>query len=296
MHDLINWQHRAADGITLRGWRTTPRGLPVLFFLHGNGLCGMTYWPMLRHLRDAFDLVLLDAPGHGLSDALAAFQGWPQDAARCHAAWLSIAADYPEAGRHLLAHSYGGVLATLMMAENPATFRSAVLLDPVYFPPGMLLLGRALSLFGLLRFTKQSRTTCKRRDRWPSREAAREHLGARRVYREWESDCLDAFIQHGLRDCDDGVGVRLRCLRELEADIFGSLPFGLPRALGQLRTPCVAFSGDRSYGFVVSALPKYSAAHSCLEHREIAGGHNFMLEETQRTAERVREVLLAETM
>ncbi len=293
MHELVDWNYKSEDGLHLRGKRTLTRGLPVIFFLHGNGLCSMTYWPMLRHLSSSFDLVLLDAPGHGASDPLARFQGWAEDAQRCHAAWQSLAAEYADVDCHVVAHSYGGVLATYFLADNPGSFQSGVLLDPVYFPPRMLALGRLLDFLGLLGFHKLARMTRKRRFRWPSRDAAKQHLGARGIYAKWEAACLDAYLAHGLRPCDDGVGVRLRCDRELEAGIFGSLPFQLPAKVAILRTRCVAISGDRSYGFVQRGLPHYSAGHAYLQHLEIPGSHNFMLEQTHETANRVEQALTA---
>ena len=291
MQDLVSWQHVGHDGLTLRGWRTMPSGRPAIFFIHGNGLCSMTYWPMLERLRDQFDLILLDAPGHGLSDTAGHFQGWEADAACCHAAWLSLVGEYVGVKHHVVAHSYGGVLSTCMIAVNPETFDSAVLLDPVYFPPSMLVLARIMSVFGLVKKTKLAKTTAKRRDRWPSREAVHEHLLDKRIYAKWEPACFDAYVQYGLRDCDDGVGVRLRCDRALEAEIFSTLPYRLPRIISRVKTPCIVFSGDQSYDFVVKGLPKYCSGHNYLQHREISGSHNFMLEQTEKTAELLRGAL-----
>lgn len=291
MQELVSWQHVGRGELTLRGWRTMPSGRPVIFFIHGNGLCSMTYWPMLERLRDQFDLVLLDAPGHGLSDTAGAFQGWEIDAACCHAAWLSLAGDYPGVKHHVVAHSYGGMLSTCMLAEYPDTFDSAVLLDPVYFPVSMLILGWFMNVFGLLKKTKLTKMTAKRRDRWSGHEAVREHLLSKPLYAKWEQACFEAYVQYGLRACDDGVGVRLRCDRALEAEIFSTLPYNLPRLVSRVKTPCVIFSGDQSYDFVVKGLPKYCSGHEFLEHREISGSHNFMLEQTEKTAELVRGAL-----
>lgn len=289
--NLLKWEHVAGEGPTLRGWRTPVSGRPVIFFLHGNGLCAMTYWPMLSRLRDRFDLVLLDAPGHGRSDSPGRFRGWETDAASCLAAWRSLDDEYKGVSRHVVAHSYGGVLSTFMMADDPRAFDSAVLLDPVYFPPGMLRLGRLMGFFGLLRHTGLARMTARRRDRWPDRDAVHEHLGKKSMFARWEAACFEAYVEHGLRTCDDGVGVRLCCDREIETQIFSTLPYALPRRLPAVQTPTTVISGDSSYDFVVKALPRYCAAQPHYTHRVVAGGHNFMLEQTERTAGWVLEAL-----
>lgn len=291
MYDLVNWEHTGKKGLTLRGWRTTPRGLPVIFFLHGNGLCGMSYWPMLRRLQERFDVVVLDTPGHGLSDSPGTFQGWEDDAACCYEAWASLAGEYKGVSHHSVGHSYGGVISTIFMAENPESFDSAVLLDPVYFPSSMLIVGRTMDSLGLLRFSKLSRITRKRRDQWPSRDAMCEYFLSKRVYAKWDRECLDAYVYYGSKPDDDG-GVRLSCARELEAKIYCSLPYGLPRMIRRLTTPTVIYSGDRSYDFVIKGLPKYCSGHPNVEHREIPGSHNFMLEQPEKVASWVSECLV----
>ena len=46
--------------------------------------------------------------------------------------------DFADAPRFALGHSFGGVLTSLMLAQQPQLFRRAVLLDPVLFSPAMI--------------------------------------------------------------------------------------------------------------------------------------------------------------
>ena len=282
MQELESWQHTLDAGYTLSGWRTKPSGRPVIFFLHGNGLCSRAYWPMLRHLRQSYDLVLLDAPGHGSSESAGSFQGWANDAESCYEAWQSLQADYAGVSHHAVAHSYGGVLSTYIMAEHPDCFDSALLLDPVYFPPSMLITGWIADLLGLVKYHKLSRTTQKRRIHWPSRESVYEHLLAKRIYSRWDRECFDAYVDYGFEERADGF--HLRCDRNIEAKIFATLPYDLSRIISRVCTPCVIISGDQSYDFVIKGLPKYCTGHDYLQHKVISGGHNFMLDNPQDTA------------
>ncbi len=287
MLELVGWEFCYEGGKRLRGWRTKPRGLPVIFFLHGNGLCGMSYWPLLQRLCDEYDIVMLDAPGHGNSDASGSFLGWEKTAEVCFSAWISLASDYDQVTKHAVGHSFGGVLCLSMMADCPDCFDSAVLLDPVLFPPAMLLLGRGLQMLGLLKYHRLARTTSRRRDQWPSIEAAREYLLARRVYAKWESACFELYLEHGLEDFDGGV--QLRCSKKLETSIYASMPFKLPNMVKRVRTPCVIVSGDVSYEYVTKSVPRYCFGHPFIEHKEISGGHNFMLEKTSQSSDWIRQ-------
>jgi len=58
-----------ANGIRQHYWRTGNRTKPALVLCHGitdNGLC---WTPVARALEADYDVIMLDARGHGLSDA-----------------------------------------------------------------------------------------------------------------------------------------------------------------------------------------------------------------------------------
>ena len=87
MPALLAWSHRGSAGFTLRGEYSTPSGKPVLHFLHGNGYCGRTYWPMLQILQTDFDIFISDMQGHGDTDHGGRFHGWNCTAELALEAW-----------------------------------------------------------------------------------------------------------------------------------------------------------------------------------------------------------------
>lgn len=116
------------SGLTLHGYRAgTPAGHPALC-LHGwldNANSFSALIPRLAE-TEALDLVALDLPGHGHSP--------PLPGATCHyldyaATVLDILAalDWPSA--HVLGHSLGGALATLVAGTHPNRIDRLVLLD-----------------------------------------------------------------------------------------------------------------------------------------------------------------------
>ncbi len=74
--DLLPWSWQTPEGFVLRGWRSPASGKPVLHFIHGTGMCGLTYWPVLEPLLPQVDLFISDLHGHGDSDGQAPFVGW----------------------------------------------------------------------------------------------------------------------------------------------------------------------------------------------------------------------------
>jgi N-formylmaleamate deformylase len=117
-----------ANGIRLHYYRTGGRKPPIVL-LHGitdNGLC----WTRLARVLEAdYDLVMLDARGHGLSDAPES--GYtPRD----HAADVAGLIEALGLGRPvLIGHSMGAGTAAATAGEYPNRVGGVVLEDPPWF-------------------------------------------------------------------------------------------------------------------------------------------------------------------
>lgn len=123
------WQEGTltANGINMHYWRTGGDKTPMIM-AHGltdNGLA----WSRLAHeLEPFFDLIMLDARGHGLSDKPETGYS-PEDHARDYAGAIdALGLDRP----FIIGHSMGGVTAATICAEHPGLVRAAILEDPVW--------------------------------------------------------------------------------------------------------------------------------------------------------------------
>lgn len=286
------WDHESrVVGTTLRGWRTPPTGRPLLHFLHGNGFCGRVYEPLLLALAADFDLWLCDAPGHGGSEAPARFPGWNACADAALEAFQAGRAAYGDVPCFAAGHSFGGVLTALMLAEPGQPFARAVLLDPVLFPPPMLLAAQLLGHIGSGMANPLARASKRRRREWPDREHARQNLRGRGTYRGWTEPALDAFITHALRDTPDGHAA-LRCAPELEATIFSTMPRQLWSRLRRIGVCTLLLHGRETMPFVqVGCARAHRHNPSHLHVQATEGGHCFMQQDPADAAARVRAYL-----
>ena len=289
MH-LLPWSHPTSAGFTLRGWHTPPSGKPLLHFLHGNGYCGRVYSPLLIALCEDFDLWLCDVQGHGDSDHGGRFHGWNRSAELALEAFAAGADDFADAPRFALGHSFGGVLTSLMLAQQPQLFRRAVLLDPVLFSPAMIGVMALSDVVGLSRRTSLASKALKRRSSWPDRAAAHAALHGRGMFRGWDEAAFDAYIQHALKDTAQGV--ELKCRPSREADIFSSFPKRLWPSLSKVTTPTQVLYGQHSYPFVARSVARWCAGNAHVSAQVVAGGHCFMQEFPEDSAARVRAFLL----
>lgn len=289
---LLSWSHRLGNGHTLRGYHSPPSGRPVIHFLHGNGYCGLTYAPMLERLSERFDLFLSDVPGHGDSDHGGRFPGWNHCAEFALEAWRAHQPRFGNVDVHAVGHSFGSVLSTLMLARSPETFRRAVLLDPVLFPPAMIGLMALSDVVGLYSRNTLAQRASKRRHHWNSREEAMDVLRNRGMFKGWRDDALQAYVQHALRD-HPGGGVELKCRPSREAEIFGSYPRRLWASLARITTPTLVLRGEDTYPFAARAVERWTRSNPVARREVLPGGHCFMQEDPDRAAAAVADFLQA---
>lgn len=287
---LVPWEYALDDGTVIRGLRTPPSGKPVIHFLHGNGFCGLVYWPMLRHFLPDYDLFLQDVQGHGHSDSGPYFYGWNGNAERAHQVWQAFEPDYAQVEKIAMGHSFGGVLSLLMAAKFPSSFQRLVLLDPVIFNPLMYAMIRALVLCGLPLPNPMAKRAKSRCARWPSKQAAMDYLCNRGIFKGWDSQAFESYINYALSHHEKN-GSQLRCAPQREYDIFASAPQDLWRLINKIRIPTSLFYGANSYPFVRKSARKLRSHRSFIHVNELSGGHCFMQENPKDVANHIIQYL-----
>lgn len=288
--ELIPWSHDCAEHFTLRGWRSPSSGKPLLHFIHGTGFCCLAYQPLLERLAEHFDLWLSDVQGHGDSDHGGAFVGWNRSAALAVEAFQAGRGEYGQVPCFAMGHSFGGVLTGLMLAQEPNLFQRAVLLDPVVFSRSMLGVMSVATLLGMHRRHGLARKAATRRSHWPDRAAAHAALHGRGIFKGWHDEALQAYVDHAIGDC--GEGVVLKCRPAREVDVFSSFPRGLWAALAQVQTPARVLHGVTTYPFVPVSLARWARLNPRVELSTVPGGHCFMQEDPQACAHEVQAYLL----
>lgn len=289
---LLPWSHACSAGFTLRGWHSPPSGKPLLHFLHGNGYCGRVYEPLLACLAEDFDLWLSDVQGHGDSDHGGRFHGWNRSAELALEAFAAGRKAFAAVPVFAVGHSFGGVLTSLLLAQQPQLFQRAVLLDPVLFSPAMIGVMALSDVVGLSSRNTLARKARKRRRQWPDRLAAHAALHGRGMFRGWSEAAFEAYLNHALKDTE--AGVELKCRPSREAEIFASFPKRLWPSLAKVVTPTQVIYGQRSYAFVAKSVARWCAGNPHIHAQAVAGGHCFMQEQPEDSAMRVRDFLLPE--
>lgn len=239
----------ASDGTQVAVHQLGGEG-PPLVLVHATGFCGPVLGPLAAELSADFSCVAPDLRGHGDS-------GRPVDLSYDWAGFaLDVAAVVEGLGleRPLgFGHSCGG--AALLLAEqgHRGLFEGLFCFEPIVGAPGP---NRRKGHSSLAAATRR------RREVFPSREAAYANFVSKPPFATFDPRALRAYVEHGFEQIGEG-GVRLKCRREDEAAIFEmSGRHDAFRHLGDVACPVTVACGSESptmgppaCAAVVSRLP-----------------------------------------
>lgn len=204
--------------------------LPLLHFAHANGFNAQTYRGLLTPLADRFRIAASDARGHGFTTLPATpglARGWTVFRDDLRRVIERIA---PQ-GAILAGHSMGATASLMVAAQRPDLVHALILAEPVFMPkhvgPGD---------------NELARRAQKRRDVFPSLDAAWAAYRGRGAFKTWPDETVRDYLQGGLELFEDGM--RLTCRPAWEAEDFRSTPAGVSELAGRLRCPVTLIHGE----------------------------------------------------
>ncbi|UVM57665.1 alpha/beta hydrolase [Pseudomonas sp. B21-012] len=182
-------------------------------------------------------------------------------------------------------HSLGGVLHLHAALRCPQYYRGVVMLDsPVLTRVDQWLIQAAKRMGFIDRITPAGRTLG-RREAFADRDSARAYFAGKTLFRHFDPECLDAYLEHGLHPGADGL--RLRFDPATEISIYRSLPHTSPSPAKQLQLPLAMVRGSHSrvvkrhHALAVRGMPRG-------EYHSLPGGHMFPLEHPSDTASLIK--------
>jgi len=252
-----------------------------VFFAHANGFPSATYGKLFAALAPQYRVTHLELHGHD--------PRFPVDDN-----WNNLV---DELIHHLeqqpepvwgVGHSLGGVLHLHAALRCPRLYRGVVMLDsPVLTRADRWLILAAKRLGFIDRLTPAGRTLG-RREEFNDLESAREYFAGKTLFRGFDPECFEAYLQHGLQSVGDRL--RLRFDPATEISIYRGVPHTSPGRTRKLQIPLAVVRGRQSrvvmrhHTRTVSRMPQGEAL-------TMPGGHMFPLEHPQDTANLLKDLL-----
>ncbi|MCF8239673.1 MAG: alpha/beta fold hydrolase [Saprospiraceae bacterium] len=213
---------------------------PSLHFAHANGYPPDAYRQLIEALTT--DVPVLAMPFKPLTSARGPedVQTW-HDLAEDLIRYLDQQASVPVVG---IGHSLGGVVTLLAAVRRPDLFASIILLDPVFLPRWIYWLKVLVPHRFRGYLVPLARIARRRRDHWPSREVAWDHLRKKRVFARISDPVFDDMLESMLKDLPDGT-CTLTFSRDWEARIYTTVtnPWS---ALRRVSVPTLILKGRES--------------------------------------------------
>ncbi|HEX3429631.1 MAG TPA: alpha/beta hydrolase [Rhizomicrobium sp.] len=216
----IEWQHA---------------GAPTVVFAHANGFNALTYRILFAPLGTSLHVVACDLRGHGFS-TLATGADLAKNWTVFRDDMLGAIAQLSSEPVLLAGHSLGATSSLMAAAQAPKRVRSVLLIEPVLIPP--------LRGGGEQNASDLATRAKRRRNMFPSFEAAFSAYRGRGIFASWPDEVLADYLRGGLIETDGSL--RLACAPQWEAAIFRGAPHDTAPLASAVTCPMTIIVGTRN--------------------------------------------------
>lgn len=270
----------------------------AIHFAHATGFNAATYRGFADRLDPSLELYLMDARGHGMSEAPAdprKLRSW-----RPYRDDLERFVESLEQPVVLAGHSMGGTVSMALAAARLELVQGLVLVDPVIMPPRRIPIAAVTRTLGVSdRLLPIAQMASSRRREFASKPEAVENYLGKGAFRTWPRDWIEAYVDGGMVPTEAGT-VRLSCDPAWESKTFASATVSPYRLLRKVRCPITLIAcADREPPFTYESRDAFMRTKPDTRLRLLEDATHFIpmehpdivVEEIERMAELVRSKL-----
>jgi pimeloyl-ACP methyl ester carboxylesterase len=238
----------------------------ALNFAHANGFNAETYSSIFSPLAGEYHLFACDQRGHGFS-RLPATPGLARNWTIFRddlIAYLGRIADAPVI---LAGHSMGATASFMAAAAAPDRVRALLLFEPVLMAP--------VARQGTNPSPDLAERSLRRRDTFPTREAAFESWRGRGIFKGWPDRMVEDYVRGGLKPLSDGSWA-LACTPAWESECFRETPMHVSQLAPALRCPVTIVHGTINSTSFESEIAEIVRVRSDIRLVKVEGASHFL--------------------
>jgi lipase len=258
---------------------------PPLIFLHATGFLPWLWHPIARELSDSYHIICPYFCDHRDADPENGGFNWfllASDLTRmCQA--LDITSPF------MVGHSMGGAVMTIAGGALGLPIRKMILIEPILLPREFYTISINVEDHPL------AGKSIRRRNSWDDAKQARAYLKSKPLFRSWDDEMLDLYIQYGLTPSDSG-GLALACHPRKEAALFmGSMGYDPWPILSNVTCPVLVLEGETTENKGIIDFKKVAESFPQGAHRIVKNaGHLIPMEKPSETFNIIRSFFVAD--
>ena len=244
-------------------------GYPLVF-LHATGFLPWLWHPIAREFSPPYRVIAPYFCDHRFATNDAGGLGWQTLADDFAQLCRALSLDRP----FLVGHSMGATIVVLANTLYGLNARGIILIEPIFLPE---------AFYGIAITAEQhplAAKSIKRLNHWADRKAALDYLQSRSLFKRWDREMLDIYVQYGMTEGDDG-GLSLTCSPQREADLFlGGLQYNPWPEADKTACPVLVLEGEKSENRTFIDLKAVATRFPQGRYRLIEGaGHLIPMEQ-----------------
>lgn len=255
---------------------------PPLIFMHATGFLPWLWHPVARDLSSSFRIIAPHFCDHRESDPDQGGLSWmvlaEDTAALCRRIGIKSA--------FLVGHSMGATVLTFAAALFGLRALGMVLIEPIFLPSEYYRMQITVEQHPL------ASKSIRRRNSWKSRDEARDYLLSKSMFRKWDPEMLELYIEHGMKSSVTGA-LELACSPRKEASLFmGARHYDPWPILSGISCPVLIVEGQLSDNRHFIDLKAAASRFPGGTYRLVENtGHLIPMERPAETAAMIRDFL-----
>jgi pimeloyl-ACP methyl ester carboxylesterase len=257
----------------------------VINFAHANGFPTGSYQTLFNYLPDNTQVIALDKYGHDPKKPIN--HNWQ---AQVEELITYVEGQQVDGNKVIcLGHSFGGVISFIACCQRPDLFKGLIMLDPPALSGVGALAARLLKKTKWIdKFSPAGRAE-NRRSKWPLGTDIGSTFTRRKLFREFDSRCLGDYITYGISERNNQLELTFDA--QVEADIFRNIPSNLSSYKNKLTIPATLIHGNTTDVFPHHVFRNFIKLNKHIKLKTITGGHMFPLENPEKTAKLIAEII-----